>query len=399
MLGELGKRRGSRKKKFLFEKKCSFHAKIPIFLFFFRLLFFGFSSFLLCLTVSLSSLTILFLHFSPCSSLLFVSSFRIMSSNAKVGTTWTKEIDDDGEFRRQPTAFHDQMDESSAFQPEDGRYHLYVAWACPWANRTLLARALFGLEDVISVSFVHHLLDERGWHFEDEFKDDLYESSLLRDVYSRSVKSYYEHRVTVPVLWDKKTETIVNNESSEIIRILHRRFRPFFTRNQTLDLYPQDQQKTIDEMNDFVYPKLNNGVYRAGFARKQGAYEKGVTDVFEALDKMEDILSRQAWLVGDAFTEADLRAFVTLVRFDSVYHTHFKCNRRSLSSYPHLWAYTRHIYQLPGVAVTIDMEDTKKHYFRSHTSINPLQIVPIGPGFEKVMSEPHGRKACMNVKE
>ena len=291
------------------------------------------------------------------------------------------------------------MDESSQYQPELDRYHLFVAWACPWANRTLMARALFGLEDVISVSYVHHLLDERGWHFEGEFKDDLYGSELLRDVYARSVKAErYEHRVTVPVLWDKKTETIVNNESSEIIRLFNDRFRPFFTRNKTLDLYPKDKRSTIDEINDFVYPKLNNGVYRAGFARKQGAYENGVKDVFEALEKMEEILSNQPWLAGDQFTEADLRAFVTLVRFDSVYHTHFKCNRRTVSSYKNLWAYTRHIYQLPGVAATINMEDTKDHYYRSHTSINPLQIVPIGPDFLKVINEPHGRQVCVNVE-
>jgi glutathionyl-hydroquinone reductase len=273
------------------------------------------------------------------------------------------------------------------------RYHLYVAMACPWAHRAILARKLIGLEDVISMSVVDPEMLEHGWTFSADRPDHLFGSSYLYEVYRRSDPSY-SGRVTVPVLWDKVAGTIVNNESAEVLRLLNGPFRPLGDPDAPLaghDLYPEALRSEIDEIEGIIYHNLNNGVYRAGFATTQEAYEEGVADVFETLDELERRLSRQRWLVGDTFTEADIRLFTTLIRFDPVYHGHFKCNIRKLREYPALWAYTRSIYQLPRVAETVDFSAIKRHYYYSHAQINPTRVVPVGP--EMDLDAPHDRGA------
>jgi len=309
------------------------------------------------------------------------------------GNTWDRQIDEEGAFQRKPTTFRDwvRADGSSDFAPEAGRYHLYVSYACPWAHRTLITRKLKGLEDAISVDVVHHLLGSDGWTFDTGIRgatgDSLHGFGLLRDVYRKADRDF-GGTVTVPVLFDRKLGTIVNNESAEIIRMLNSQFQAV-AGNPDLDLYPEALRPRIDELNDWIYPRINNGVYRAGFAQKQKAHSKAVGELFEALDEVERILAGSRYLCGDAFTEADLRLFTTLVRFDAVYVTHFKCNIRRIVDYPNLWGYTREIYQLPGVAGTVNMEHIKRHYFESHRHINPFGIVPEGPALD--FDAPHGR--------
>jgi putative glutathione S-transferase len=309
------------------------------------------------------------------------------------GNTWEKEMDDDGEFVRKPTTFRSQIgaDGSAGFEPAAGRYHLYVSYACPWAHRTLIVRKLKGLEDVVSYDVVDHFLSTSGWTFEKNAPgatgDRVNGYRLLRDVYAAACPEF-DGTITVPVLWDKKTRAIVNNESAEIIRMLNAEFQEFATAPE-LDLYPEHLRDEIDGLNEWVYNDINNGVYRSGFARKQAAYSSAVRRLFDALDRVEGILAKSRYLCGDALTEADVRLFTTLVRFDAVYVTHFKCNIRRLVDYPNLSAYARDIYQIPGVAETVNMEHITRHYFESHRHINPFGIVPEGPVLD--FEAPHGR--------
>jgi putative glutathione S-transferase len=275
--------------------------------------------------------------------------------------------------------------------PATGRYHLYVSLACPWAHRTLIFRKLKGLEDAISVNVVDPFLPEQGWTFEQNVAgatgDTVNHLHLLREVYS-SASTEYDGSITVPVLWDKELNTIVNNESSEIVRMLNAEFQDIAT-HPDLDLYPEPLRADIDGVNEWIYSDINNGVYRSGFARKQAAYSRSVKQLFAALDRVESILSKSRYLCGDRLTEADIRLFTTLVRFDAVYVTHFKCNVRRIIDYPNLWGYTRDIYQIPGVSATVNMEHIKRHYFESHLHINPFGIVPEGPELD--FETPHGR--------
>ncbi|MGT2801602.1 glutathione S-transferase family protein [Streptococcus henryi] len=268
------------------------------------------------------------------------------------------------------------------FKAESGRYHLYISLACPWASRTLIMRALKGLEDHISISVVHPLMLENGWSFEEGdgvIADTELNKDYLYQVYL-AAQPNYSGRVTVPVLWDKKTKTIVNNESAEIMRMFNTAFNDLT--GNTDDYYPEDLQADIDAMNDFVYPNINNGVYKAGFATSQAVYEKEVKALFQALDKLEALLSSQNYLVGNTFTEADIRLFTTLVRFDAVYYGHFKTNIRRLVDYPNLWAYTKRIYNMPGIAETVNFDHIKQHYYGSHKTINPTGVVPVGPDLD-----------------
>ena len=280
------------------------------------------------------------------------------------------------------------------FKAEPGRYHLYVSYACPWAHRTLIFRALKKLEDVISVSVVDYLMVEEGWTFygtTGSTGDALYGSKRLHEIYTRADPTY-SGRVTVPVLWDKQRETIVSNESSEIIRMLNSAFDAFG--DASLDLYPEALRGEIDALNEFVYPNINNGVYRAGFATSQEAYEEAFGQVFATLDTLEEKLSKSRYLAGSSLTEADWRLFTTLLRFDPVYVGHFKCNLRRIADYPNLWNYTKELYQVPGVASTVNMEHIKGHYYCSHKTINPTGIVPLGPEID--LSAPHDRDRLSN---
>ena len=267
----------------------------------------------------------------------------------------------------------------AGYKAEANRYHLYVSLACPWASRTLMIRTLKGLEDMISISVVHPLMLEHGWTFEEGegvIGDPIFQARYLHEIYT-AVKPDYTGRVTVPVLFDKKTKTIVNNESSEIIRMLNTAFDGLGAKPG--NYVPDQWLEEIDTVNDFVYHRINNGVYKAGFATKQEVYEEEVTTLFAALDQMEERLAGQDYLVGNRLTEADIRLFTTLVRFDAVYFGHFKCNLKPLTAYPNLWAYTKRIYQLPGMAQTVNFDHIKRHYYGSHKTINPTGVIPLGP--------------------
>jgi len=307
-----------------------------------------------------------------------------------------KQTDDDGEFQRSVTDFRNWIDGSvqeaggdrvsnTDFEPESGRYHLYICRACPWAHRAAMARRLNGLEDHVSISLTQPERYDQGWEFSENQPDPLYGESHLRDVYQRADPDY-TGRVTVPVLWDKQTETIVNNESEEIMRQFDTAFGEL---GNDVQLYPEEHRAEIDETIADVYPKINNGVYRAGFATTQDAYDEAVDELFAALDGYDELLADQRYLVGDQLTEADLAMFVTLVRFDHVYHTHFRCNRRAIHEYDNLWGYTKDIYQTPGVAETVNLDHITRHYFSSHTSLNPKRLVPTGPDVD--FTESHGR--------
>ncbi|MDJ1462415.1 glutathione S-transferase family protein [Nitratireductor sp. GZWM139] len=302
-----------------------------------------------------------------------------------------------GRFERSKSQFRDFVTKDGApaegrergFRAEPGRYHLYVSLACPWAHRTLIFRKLKKLEDVISVSVVHHFMGENGWTFLREdgaTGDDLYGFDFMHQIYTKADPDY-SGRVTVPVLWDKKTETIVSNESAEIIRMLNEAFDEWG--DASLDFYPEDLRAEIDATNDLVYDNINNGVYKAGFATTQAAYEEAFKALFDTLDQVEDRLSRQRYLTGSQLTEADWRLFTTLVRFDPVYVGHFKCNLRRIDDYPNLSNYLRELYQAPGVAETVDMLHIKAHYYGSHKTINPTGVVPLGP--ELNLDAPHNR--------
>lgn len=265
------------------------------------------------------------------------------------------------------------------FKSEKDRYHLYVSLACPWAHRTLIVRALKGLEDFISISVVNPLMLENGWTFEEAegvIPDSINQSEFLYQVYL-AADSNYTGRVTVPVLWDKKTQTIVNNESSEIIRMLNSAFDDIGAKDGNYS--PEGLMDEIDSMNELVYDNVNNGVYKAGFATAQDVYNEEVAKVFSALDKLESHLEDERYLVADQLTEADIRLFTTLVRFDAVYYGHFKCNYKRLIDYPNLWRLTKEIYNMDGIEETVDMNHIKDHYYKSHKTINPTGIVPQGP--------------------
>jgi putative glutathione S-transferase len=294
---------------------------------------------------------------------------------------WYDTTQSGGEFVRGESSFRSWItpDGSSAYRAEPDRYHLYVSLACPWAHRTLIFRRLMRLEAAVSVSVVHPHMGENGWEFKAGDAcgaDDLYGFQYLYQVYLKA-NPKFTGRVTVPVLWDKQTLTIVNNESSEIIRMLNSAFAALTP--VTDDYYPERLRAEIDRINDFVYEHVNNGVYRCGFAGSQGAYERAFDELFSALDELDARLARQRYLAGGDITEADWRLFTTLVRFDAVYYSHFKCNLRRIEDYANLSNYLRALYQFPGVAETVNFDHIKRHYYGSHTHLNPSGIVPKGP--------------------
>ena len=299
---------------------------------------------------------------------------------------------EDGSFRRRESRFREfvSADGSTGYPAESGRYHLYVSLACPWAHRTVIYRHLKGLEDVISMTVVDPERDERGWAITDTrgtTPDPVNHFSFLSEAYVVSDSDFDGH-VTVPVLWDKQRGRIVNNESSEIIRMLDREFDALATHPERR-YCPDELRAEIDEINAFVYENVNDGVYRTGFARTQAAYERSFGKLFDALDELDARLSTRRYLLGDAITEADWRLFPTLLRFDPVYVGHFKCNLRRIVDYPQLSGYLRDLYQQPGIAATVDMDHIKRHYYRTHPSLNPLRIVPVGPALD--LTAPHGR--------
>jgi len=306
-----------------------------------------------------------------------------MNDARSTGNTWDTEIDVNGAFIREPTEFRNciSTETGSEFQPDMGRYHLYVSYACPWAHRTLITRKLKGLEDVVSVDVVAPFLSSTGWSFDDSVEgatgDRENNYSNLQEVYF-AAKENFAGTITVPVLWDKKNHTIVNNESAEIIRLFNSEFQAL-AKHPELDLYPQPLREEIESLNDWIFPEINNGVYRCGFARSQEAYNDAFRRLFAALDRVESLLQERRYLTGDQLTEADVRLFTTLVRFDAVYSVHFKCNLRHIVDYSGMWRFVRDIYNLPGVAETVNMEHIKLHYYQSHTHINPFGIVPLGP--------------------
>jgi len=289
---------------------------------------------------------------------------------------WYDTKESGGKFVRQDSRFRDQISSAadSKFKPEAGRYHLYVSLACPWAHRTLIFRQLKQLEDVISVSIVEAQMMENGWEF-GEHGDPLYHLDYAYQLYLKADPSY-QGRVTVPILWDKKTQKIVNNESIEIIRLFNSAFNEL-TGNVD-DYFPLAQREEIEAVNSRIYHTINNGVYKAGFATTQAAYNEAYTTLFDSLDWLEERLSKQRYLVGDNITEADWRLFTTLIRFDAVYHGHFKCNRQKLSEFYHISNYVNELYQVAGVKDTVDLEYTKSHYYASHLTINPTRVVPLG---------------------
>lgn len=315
---------------------------------------------------------------------------------------WFAKSSNDGEYVRKDSQFRNWITVDGAaglsgtagFVAEKGRYHLYVSYACPWAHRTLIFRKLKKLEDYISVSVVHPYMGNDGWSFAENFPaatgDTLNSFSYMHEVYTRA-RPDYSGVVTVPVLWDKKLETIVNNESSEIIRMLNSAFNHLIDddKAKVLDLYPESKRIEIDNINSRVYDDINNGVYRTGFATTQQSYEKAYHKLFSALDEIEARLARQRYLCGDIVTEADWRLFVTLIRFDAVYVGHFKCNKKRIADYPNIFNYMLELYQWPGVAETTFVDHIKYHYYYSHEMINPTQIVPLGP--EQDLLQKHNR--------
>ena len=313
---------------------------------------------------------------------------------------WYDTAKSGGKFERSKAAFRNWItadgaagpDGEAGFKAEAGRYHLTVSLACPWAHRTLIFRKLKGLEDAISLSVVHYHMGSEGWTFDPGpgvVPDPIINATRLHQVYTHA-KSDYSGRVTVPVVWDKRQDTFVSNESSEIIRMFNAAFDDAGA-DASLDFYPEDLRPEIETVNARVYDTVNNGVYKAGFATTQGAYEEAVHPLFESLDWLEGILKDQRYLVGNRLTEADWRLFTTLVRFDPVYVGHFKCNIRRIADYPALSGYLRDLYQVPGVAETVDLHHIKNHYYGSHPTVNPTGIVPVGPDLD--YDAPHDRAA------
>ena len=324
-------------------------------------------------------------------------TWQVMDRNAR-----QKEI---GKFIRGETSFRSWITSDGApgpsgkggFKAETGRYHLYISLACPWAHRTLIMRKIKGLDDKISLSVTHHYMGDHGWSFQDGkgvISDPILRSEYVHQIYA-AAEPTYSGRVSVPVLWDKETATIVNNESSEIIRMFNSEFGDVGAVGP--DYFPSDLAEEIETVNDRIYRTVNNGVYRSGFATTQDAYSEAVTELFETLDWLEDRLSRQRYLVGDQITEADWRLFATLIRFDAVYHGHFKCNIRRIVDYPNLWGYTRELFQFPGIAETVDLYHIKHHYYGSHETVNPTLVVPLGPDVDFTI--PHGRDVLSKAAE
>ncbi len=301
---------------------------------------------------------------------------------------WYDTEENDGKFKRSEAAFRNWVTADGApgpsgsggFKAEKDRYRLYVSLACPWAHRTLIFRALKGLQDFIPVTVVHWLMLENGWEFGQDGDDDpLFGADFLHQIYTHA-KADYSGRVTVPVLWDMHQNTIVSNESAEIIRMFNSAFDGLGARPG--DLCPAEMLQQIESINARVYSDINNGVYKTGFATRQSVYEENFTALFKALDWVESILSRQPYLCGDTLTEADWRLFTTLIRFDAVYHGHFKCNLKRIADYPHTARYVGALYRHPGVSDTVNFKHIKQHYYESHTMINPNRIVPTGPALE-----------------
>jgi putative glutathione S-transferase len=310
-----------------------------------------------------------------------------------------------GDFKRQASRFREWVGPRGEFAVAEGRYHLYISLACPWCHRSAILRELAGLQQAVAVSYLAPFRDERGWAFtgeaftveqahgsyawSGEYVDRLHGWEFMSEAY-RASEENFNGRITVPVLWDTETARIVNNESSDIIRM-------FYSPDSLgslgvgggLDLYPPQQREEIDQINDRVYATVNNGVYRAGFARLQGAYDRAFRALFDSLRWLEELLGPRRYLAGERITEADWRLFPTLARFDEVYNLHFRCNRRRLVDYPNLWGYARELYQWPGVPATVAMDQIKEHYYTTHDELNPKRIIPGGPGYD--WSVPHGR--------
>jgi glutathionyl-hydroquinone reductase len=303
------------------------------------------------------------------------------------------EQSEDGSFVRQQDAFRHWVttDGASRFPAAKGRYHLYVSWACPWAHRTIIVRHLKGLNEVIGMTVVDPIRDERGWAFRDgpgHSRDPINNFEFLSEAYL-ATDSSYGGRVTVPVLWDKESHAIVNNSDDDLMRIFNSEFDAFT--DSQLDLYPQKHRSEIDRLNDLIYETVNNGVYRAGFATSQKAYERAVYPLFETLDQLDSRLADRPYLFGDSPLETDWRLFVTLIRFDAVYHGHFKCNIRRIVDYPNLYGYLRDLYQIDGIANTVNFDHIKRHYYFTHDDINPTRIVPVGPAQD--LWAPPGRRS------
>lgn len=317
--------------------------------------------------------------------------------NGQWHTNWYDTKANDGQFVRSVAAFRHWVTSDGqpgpsgegGFKAEAGRYHLYVSLACPWAHRTLIFRKLKGLEKIIDISVVNSFMGNNGWTFEegaDVVADTVNHKTFLHQLYTQAMPKF-SGRVTVPVLWDKERATIVNNESSEIIRMFNSAFSDIAT--VQIDYYPNDNHEVIDAMNDHIYHAVNNGVYKTGFATSTASYTEAVSELFIALDSIEAILSQQRYLVGSQITEADWRLFTTLIRFDAVYVGHFKCNIRRIADYPSLSNYLRDLYQQPGIAETVNIDNCKAHYYASHDTINPTRIIPAGPELD--FDAPHDR--------
>ncbi|KAJ4732281.1 Glutathione S-transferase family protein [Rhynchospora pubera] len=339
------------------------------------------------------------------SRLVFSCSFSSSSSSSiKMARSALDEMTTSGAFNRTPSTFRNLIskDKASQFPAESGRYHLYISYACPWASRCLSFLKLKGLDSAISYTSVKPIWertkegeDHFGWVFSTPGTeepaadpDPLNGARTARELYEIA-SSAYTGKYTVPVLWDKKLKTIVNNESAEIIQMFNTEFNDL-AEKPDLDLYPVHLRPAIDEVNEWVYDSINNGVYKCGFAKKQGPYDEAVEKLYQALDKCEEILSKQRYICGDTLTEADIRLFVTLIRFDEVYAVHFKCNKKLLREYPNLYNYTKDIYQIPGMSSTVNMDHIKKHYYGNHPSINPFGIIPAGPNID--YTSPHDRE-------
>lgn len=320
-----------------------------------------------------------------------------MLVDGKWHDVWYDTKNSGGHFKRKDAAFRNWITRdgkagltgSDGFKAEPNRYHLFISYACPWAHRTLIFRMLKGLKDVIDVSVVDHFMGSNGWEFHDRdggTVDHLFGSEFMHEIYTKAMADY-TGRVTVPVLWDKQKNTIVSNESSEIIRMFNSEFADMSSSDH--DYYPERLRIEIDEINAIIYHNVNNGVYKCGFATTQSAYDENYDKLFATLDMLDERLANQRYLVGDQITEADWRLFTTLVRFDAVYVSHFKCNKQRIADYPNLSGYLRELYQVPGVGETVNMLHIKHHYFASHETINPTRIVPNGPELD--LDSPHGR--------
>lgn len=318
---------------------------------------------------------------------------RVRYGSMTISAQFPQEQSDEGEFIRQADAFREWVtaDGSSGFPAAKGRYHLYVSWACPWAHRTIIVRKLKRLEAVIGMTVVDPIRDERGWAFRegsDHSLDPINGFRFLSEAY-RATDSHYRGRVTVPVLWDTVRKRIVTNSDDDLMRMFNGEFNRFS--ESTIDLYPDRLRKEIDDLNTFIYENVNDGVYRAGFATSQRVYEKAARRLFDALDQLDARLANRRYLFGPQFVETDWRLFVTLIRFDAVYHGHFKCNIRRIIDYPNLFGYLKDLYQVDGIADTVNFDHIKRHYYITHDDINPTRIVPVGP--EQDLAAPHGREA------